>query len=104
MSDFGHANEDTAQLAARGNAERLHVIREDRWIDYPQATSVLTVLNEILARPRTTRMASVAIYADSGMGKPCCCSGFCAASQLFRSRSGHRANACPLVADGQPAE
>jgi hypothetical protein len=69
MSDFGHVNEDTAQLAARGNAERLHVIREDRWIDYPQATSVLTVLNEILARPRTTRMASVAIYADSGMGK-----------------------------------
>jgi hypothetical protein len=69
MSDFGHLSEETAQLAARGNVERLQVIREDRWIDYPQATAVLTVLNEILARPRTTRMASVAIYADSGMGK-----------------------------------
>jgi Cdc6-like AAA superfamily ATPase len=69
MGDFGHLNEEAAELAARSDKERLHAIREDRWIDYPHATSVLTVLNEILARPRTTRMASVAIYADSGMGK-----------------------------------
>jgi len=69
MGDFVHLNEEAAELAARSDKERLHAIREDRWIDYPHATSVLTVLNEILARPRTTRMASVAIYADSGMGK-----------------------------------
>jgi predicted ATPase len=36
---------------------------------YPAATNVLAVLNEFLSRPRTTRMPSVAIYADSGMGK-----------------------------------
>lgn len=69
MGDFGHLNEEAAQLAARADKERLHAIREDRWIDYPHTTSVLTVLNEILARPRTTRMASLAIYADGGMGK-----------------------------------
>jgi len=69
MVDFDHLNEESAQLAARGHAERLRILREDRWIDYPQASAVLTVLNEILERPRTTRMASVAIYADSGMGK-----------------------------------
>jgi len=69
MVDFDHLNEESAQLAARGNAERLRILRGDRWIDYPQASAVLTVLNEILERPRTTRMASVAIYADSGMGK-----------------------------------
>ena len=69
MSDFEHLSEEGAELAACGDAERLRSIREDCWIDYPAATTVLATLNEFLSRPRTTRMPSVAIYADSGMGK-----------------------------------
>ena len=69
MADFDHLSEEGALLAACGDAERLRSIREDCWIDYPAATNVLAVLNEFLSRPRTTRMPSVAIYADSGMGK-----------------------------------
>jgi Bacterial TniB protein len=66
VADFDHLSEEGAQLAACGDAERLRSIREDSWIDYPAATTVLAVLNEFLSRPRTTRMPSVAIYADSG--------------------------------------
>ena len=62
-------SEEGAQLAACGDAESLRSIREDGWIDYPAATTVLATLNEFLSRPRTTRMPGVAIYADSGMGK-----------------------------------
>ena len=69
MADFEHLSEEGAQLAACGDAERLRSIREDCWIDYPVATTVLATLNEFLSRPRTTRMPSVAIYGDSGMGK-----------------------------------
>jgi hypothetical protein len=69
MDDLGHLNEDAVQLAGLDNAERMHVIYEDRWVDYPRAIDLLDVLNGVLARPRTTRMASVAVYADSGMGK-----------------------------------
>jgi Cdc6-like AAA superfamily ATPase len=69
MADFEHLSEEGAQLAACGDAERLRSIREDCWIDYPAATTVLATLNEFLSRPRTTRMPSVAIYGDSGMGK-----------------------------------
>ena len=65
MSDFEHLSEEGAELAACGDAERLRSIREDCWIDYPAATTVLATLNEFLSRPRTTRMPSVAIYADS---------------------------------------
>ncbi len=69
MTNLAHLNEEMALLAMRGNAERIHAVLEDRWIDYPRASALLNVLNETLERPRTTRMASVAIYADSGMGK-----------------------------------
>jgi hypothetical protein len=69
MNDLCHLNEDAAQLAMLAAGERMRAIYEDRWVDYPRATHLLDVLNGVLARPRTTRMASVAIYADSGMGK-----------------------------------
>ena len=76
MADFEHLSEEGAQLAACGDAERLRSIREDCWIDYPAATTVLATLNEFLSRPRTTRMPSVAIYGDSGMGKTMLMNGF----------------------------
>ncbi len=49
--------------------QRIRVVWEDRWIEYPRASQLLNILGDVLARPRTTRMPSVAIYADSGMGK-----------------------------------
>ncbi len=49
--------------------QRIGVVWEDRWIEYPRASQLLNILGDVLARPRTTRMPSVAIYADSGMGK-----------------------------------
>ncbi len=76
MSDFGHLSDETAQLAARGNVERLQVIREDRWIDYPQATAVLTVLNEILVRPRTRGWLALPFMPTVAWARPCCCRGF----------------------------
>jgi hypothetical protein len=69
MNELGHLNEDAKQLAALGSSERMRAIYEDRWIDYTRASFLLEILNGVLTRPRTTRMASVAIYADSGMGK-----------------------------------
>jgi hypothetical protein len=69
MNDLSHLNREAVALTALGNSERIRAIYEDRWIDYSRATFLLEALNGVLARPRTTRMASVAIYADSGMGK-----------------------------------
>jgi hypothetical protein len=69
MHDLSHLSDEAADLAMRDNEERTNAIYQDRWVDYPQATYLLEVLKGVLARPRTSRMASVAIYADSGMGK-----------------------------------
>jgi ABC-type transport system involved in cytochrome bd biosynthesis fused ATPase/permease subunit len=66
---FDHLSETTLELTRASTAERMRAVHEDRWVDYPRADFLLDVLNATLNHPRTTRMPSVAIYADSGMGK-----------------------------------
>jgi predicted ATPase len=67
--DHSHLAPGTAELLTASDNDRIAIIREDRWVTYPRARFSLEVLEALLARPRTTRMPSVAIYADSGMGK-----------------------------------
>jgi len=38
-------------------------------VTYPKAIEILGHLNALLKHPRTTRMPSLAVYGDSGMGK-----------------------------------
>jgi hypothetical protein len=49
--------------------QRIEAIRSERWIAYPRAKQALAILRELATHPRTTRMPSLAIYGDSGMGK-----------------------------------
>lgn len=64
-----HLSESTVELAQASIAERMRTVQEDRWVDHPRADLLLDVLNATLGHPRSTRMPSIAIYADSGMGK-----------------------------------
>lgn len=67
--EYSHLAPGTASLLSLSDSDRIAAIREERWITYPRACLSLEVLDGLLARPRTTRMPSLAIYADSGMGK-----------------------------------
>ena len=67
--DHSHLTPTAAELLASSDRDRIAAIRQDRWVTYPRARFALEVLETLLARPRTTRMPSIAIYADSGMGK-----------------------------------
>jgi len=67
--DPSHLAPATAALLQCSDAERIAAMREERWITYPRARHALELLNDLLARPRATRMPGFAIYADSGMGK-----------------------------------
>ena len=57
---------------------RSRAILEERWVLYPRAKLALGALNQLVAHPRTTRMPSIAIYGDSGMGKTMIMQRFCA--------------------------
>jgi len=64
-----HLTDEAASVLAGGIDERAYFIQSKRWIAYPRAAHVLDQLNKLLKHPRTTRMPSLIVYGDSGMGK-----------------------------------
>ena len=68
-TEISHLTSNAAALLAETDAQRIRAIRSRRWLVYPRAKQVLERLNQLLEHPRGTRMPSLAIYGDSGMGK-----------------------------------
>jgi len=66
---FEHLTPAAASLLHHTPEQRIRAIEGDRWIFYPGAKQALDLMNRLVRHPRTTRMPSVAIYGDSGMGK-----------------------------------
>jgi Cdc6-like AAA superfamily ATPase len=67
---YPHLTSGAAEiLACENNERRIRAIRSRRWVLYPRAKQALDRLDALLDHPRGTRMPSVAIYGDSGMGK-----------------------------------
>ena len=64
-----HLTDDAGAALAESIDERSYFIRSKRWVAYPKAIEILGHLNALLKHPRTTRMPSLAVYGDSGMGK-----------------------------------
>lgn len=64
-----HLTAVAANLLREPNAHRIEAILSERWVAYPRAKHVLAVLEHLVFHPRMTRMPSLAIYGDSGMGK-----------------------------------
>ena len=64
-----HLTASAAALLAEPQAARIRAMRTRRWVLYPRAKQALSRLDRLLDHPRGTRMPSIAIYGDSGMGK-----------------------------------
>jgi len=64
-----HLTADAAALLSETNTGRIRAIRSRRWVLYPRAKQALDRLETLLEHPKGTRMPSLAIYGDSGMGK-----------------------------------
>jgi type II secretory pathway predicted ATPase ExeA len=79
MSDGrSHTNPATADLLILPAYDRVRAIRSERWVSYPRVQKVTRILEQVLDHPRTTRMPSIAIFGDSGMGKTMLMQKFCA--------------------------
>jgi type II secretory pathway predicted ATPase ExeA len=78
MSDGrSHTNPATADLLILPAYDRVRAIRSERWVSYPRVQKVTRILEQVLDHPRTTRMPSIAIFGDSGMGKTMLMQKFC---------------------------
>lgn len=67
--DPSHLTPAAAELLQAPVDQRLRAILGERWVQYTRAAQVLRILDLLLDHPRTTRMPSIAVYGDSGMGK-----------------------------------
>jgi hypothetical protein len=72
-----HANAATPELLGLSAQQRIRAIRSERGVSYPRVQKTLQILEQILDQPRTTRMPSIAIFGDSGMGKTMLMQKFC---------------------------
>ena len=75
---IAHLTPLAAELLHEPPERRIRAILGERWVLYPRAKHALDALNRLVAHPRTTRMPSLAIYGDSGMGKTMLMQRFCA--------------------------
>lgn len=105
-TDPSHLTASAAELLSESNASRVRAILAERWVHYPRAGQVLRMLNCFLDHPRTTRMPSVAIYGDSGMGKTMIMEKFRREHPpLFDGRTGvERTRVLALQMAGRPGE
>lgn len=66
---LGHLPLAVRSLVDLSDAERRRIILSDRWIGYPLAMQTVRRVEELLRRPRVSRMRSLLVLGPSGMGK-----------------------------------
>ena len=103
---FEHLTASTAELLNLSNDLRIREVQSERWVHYPRAKAALVAMGRLAAHPRTTRMPSLAIYGDSGMGKTMLMRKFCEDHPpLFDPRKGiERQQVLPIQLAGRPGE
>lgn len=64
-----HVTDEAAALLYANDELRVRYILSKPWVHYPKAKQIIDLVHGLLRYPRSTRMPSIAVYGDSGMGK-----------------------------------
>lgn len=64
-----HVTDEAAALLYANDELRVRYILSKPWVHYPKAKQIVDLVHGLLRYPRSTRMPSIAVYGDSGMGK-----------------------------------
>ena len=68
-NDLSHLQAPFHEAALLSNMERIHWLRQERWIQYPRAERILERLIDLVDYPPHDRMPCLVIYGSTGMGK-----------------------------------
>ncbi|WP_322544666.1 TniB family NTP-binding protein [Rhodococcoides fascians] len=66
---LGHLRESVRPLTALDDADRIRLIRSERWIGYPQARMVIDHLETLLSWPDRQRMPNLLLLGPTNNGK-----------------------------------
>jgi hypothetical protein len=69
VGDEVNAEDQRRWLADAGELERIAYVRTERWITYPRAAAILDQMQRLLDHPRNSRMPSLLIIGEAGIGK-----------------------------------
>ncbi len=69
VGELGHLQSPCREAALLTDAERIHWLRQERWIQYPRAERILERLMDLVDYPPRDRMPCLVIYGATGMGK-----------------------------------
>lgn len=69
MTALSHLAEGYREQALWPDKERIAWIRKDRWLGFPKADTVRSMLYELLEHPPRTRMPCLLVFGKTGMGK-----------------------------------
>ena len=64
-----HLAERVRPLLDSSDEERISFVQAERWIPYPRADKVLSLLEDLLVMPRTHRMPNLLVVGDTNNGK-----------------------------------
>jgi type II secretory pathway predicted ATPase ExeA len=64
-----HLDPQLHSTLALDASDRIAYVRSDRWLDYPRGALALRKLADLVSFPRCSRMPSLLIWGESGMGK-----------------------------------
>jgi Cdc6-like AAA superfamily ATPase len=67
--ELTHLQPPCRDAALLNNDERIHWLRQERWIQYPRAERILERLLDLVDYPPRDRMPCLVIYGATGMGK-----------------------------------
>jgi replication-associated recombination protein RarA len=67
--ELAHLQPPCRDAALLNNDERIHWLRQERWIQYPRAERILERLLDLVDYPPRDRMPCLVIYGATGMGK-----------------------------------
>ena len=68
-TDLSHLRPPFLEAALLPDPERIHWLRQERWIQYPRAKRILERLIDLVDYPPHDRMPCLVIYGATGMGK-----------------------------------
>lgn len=69
LDDLSHLQSLCRDAALLSDDERIHWLRQERWIQYPRAERILERLLDLVDYPPRGRMPCLVIYGATGMGK-----------------------------------
>lgn len=64
-----HLSAEAAGVLDLPTEQRVALLAQDRWVDYPRARQALQELERLLKSPRRTRMPGLLLHGESNMGK-----------------------------------